>query len=112
MNRIDIRDAHLCGVCADVCLVLRGANGNYRHVFFCGECELRRAKMVANMSGIGLKTLQGQSLLDASPRIGAFLDKIGKTDTVQMTEIEWMQFLDVVIREYSASMRKLTDAPF
>ena len=110
--RIDMRERHLCGVCSGLSDV-RGAARRNRHVFFCDECGLGRAKEIGDMSSADLRQLQKDALADASPRIGAFLDtRLRKTDLAAMTEPEWLAFLAQVVAEYGVSMRKLTGAPF
>ena len=109
-HRVNMRDSKLCGVCASYCWNVRGADGAYRHVFFCDECELARAKRIGAMSGIELHEMQQQALADASPRLGAYLDKLGKTELTEMSGAEWLAFLTRVVDEYSFSMRTLTGA--
>ena len=51
------------------------------------------------------------ALLAASPAGGNYLEGIGKTDLAVLTEDEWMQFLEVVVRAFQNRMAEL-HAPF
>jgi hypothetical protein len=111
--RIDMREANTCGVCAWFCPVQGTAGRSNKVIFYCDECGMRKAKMIGDMSGIDIHKLQRNAIADASSRIGEYLEKrIGKTDLAAMTEAQWLDFLEYVVREYRTSMHKLTDAPF
>ena len=36
---------------------------------------------------------EGYAIMDASPKIGEYLESLGKTDMATMTEEEWLDFL-------------------
>jgi hypothetical protein len=41
-----------------------------------------------------------QGMYAASEKGGAFLDTIGKTDLAQLSEDQWMQFIETIVRSY------------
>lgn len=60
----------------------------------------------------GVELLRRESLADALPRIGEYLEKLPTADLFQMEEADVLRFLEVVIREYRASHARLSEAPF
>ena len=107
---VNMRNSKTCGICAGYCWNVQGAAGPYRHVFFCDECGLERAKELGKMSGIRLYEIQRQALANASPNIGAYLDRLGKTELSELSGDEWLDFLATVLTEYEKAMREITGA--
>lgn len=106
----EIHTRYTCGICTwySDC---RGTNGTNRHIFFCDECGLEKAKIVSNMGGGDLHRLQVDAMADATPRIGAYIDgRIKKTDLAEFTGKEFSDLIECVIREYRKSMQTMTEA--
>jgi hypothetical protein len=49
-----------------------------------------------------------EAVYAASDKIGAFLDRRGKTDFAKMSENEWYDFLHKVLDEYEIAVREIT----
>jgi hypothetical protein len=60
------------------------------------------------MSDRDRKKMRCEAVYAASDKIGAFLDRRGKTDFAKMTENEWYDFLHKVLDEYEIAVREIT----
>jgi hypothetical protein len=54
--------------------------------------------------------IERQALLDGGDALGAYLDKIGKTDLTQLTPEEWEAMLAINLNAYGASMTRQLEA--
>ncbi|GAC1509731.1 MAG: hypothetical protein NVS1B6_16820 [Steroidobacteraceae bacterium] len=70
---------------------------------------------VATLNGVplmlDLSSQEIAAIQAASPAGGEYLDRLGKTDLAQLSEAEWMGFLEAVITAFLDSMAK-QHAPF
>lgn len=99
---------HLCALCFGYANwgQCTGARSG-RHVFHCAGCK-PAAKAFADMSDIERRKMKTEGVYAASDKIGAHLDRIGKTDFAAMSEAEWYDFLHKVLDEYAAAIRDIT----
>ena len=99
---------HLCALCLGYanwtqCTGPRSG----RHVFHCAACK-PAAKGFADMSDTERRKMRTEGVYAASDKIGAHLDKIGKTDFAAMSEREWYDFLHEVLNQYEVAIRDIT----
>ena len=99
---------HLCALCLGYanwtqCTGPRSG----RHVFHCAGCA-PAAKAFADMSDVERRKMKCEGVFTASPKIGEWLDRRGKTDFAAMSESEWYDFLHKVLDEYAAAIRDIT----
>lgn len=50
---------------------------------------------------------ENQAVMNASPAIGAYLESTGVTDMAQMSYEQWLDFLAVVVGEWTDERAKL-----
>lgn len=99
---------HLCALCLGWTAWTQTTGPRTgRHVFHCAADKLA-AKGFADMSDSERKKMRAEGVYNASAKIGAYLDRINKSDFAQMSEREWFDFIHKVLDEYEVAIRDIT----
>lgn len=92
-----------------------GAYGkNNRLVWSCLD-HMHLAKKALRMPREALDLYEQKALRAAGQMAGAYLDSLGKTDLTQLTELEWIAFLRIILDTFGtdlAARLESDEAPF